>query len=112
MTLGGTSKPPPLFPPFHQQILLSPFQCPRLFREFTLLKWPFPPKSPTLGTLLALSPEEVVIKPAELDGEGEGSVLGAGGPVDVRVHFPRLGFVVRPTATRRGGRVRGGGAKL
>ncbi|QIW97296.1 hypothetical protein AMS68_002814 [Peltaster fructicola] len=40
--------------------------------------------NPTIGTLLAISPEEVVIKPRKL----------AGPPaVEVRVHFPRLGFV-------------------
>jgi len=43
--------------------------------------------SPTFGTLVDLSPEEVVIKPAEL----ETPAL-----IDVRVHFPRLGFVVQP----------------
>lgn len=43
--------------------------------------------SPTIGWLIDLSPEEVVIKPLELDT----SAL-----VDVRVHFPRLGFVVQP----------------
>lgn len=34
-----------------------------------------------------MSPEEVVIKPIELEKPAT---------VDVRVHFPRLGFVVRP----------------
>lgn len=42
--------------------------------------------SPTLGTLVAMSPEEVVIKPSKLDPPAT---------LEVRVHFPRLGFVVR-----------------
>ncbi|KAJ7499503.1 hypothetical protein FB451DRAFT_40340 [Mycena latifolia] len=42
---------------------------------------------PTLGTLLALTTQEVVIKPLEEENEL---------PIDVRVHFPRLGFVVKP----------------
>ena len=37
--------------------------------------------------LIDLSPEEVVIKPIEL----EPPAL-----IDVRVHFPRIGFVVQP----------------
>jgi len=44
--------------------------------------------SPTIGTLVALTPEEIVIKPQKLE--------DAATPIDVRVHFPRLGFVVRP----------------
>jgi hypothetical protein len=43
--------------------------------------------SPTIGWLVDLSPEEVVIKPVELEPRAV---------VDVRVHFPRLGFVVQP----------------
>lgn len=43
--------------------------------------------SPTFGTLVAMSPEEVVIKPQTLDPPAK---------LDVRIHFPRLGFVVRP----------------
>ena len=43
--------------------------------------------SPTLGTLVALSPEEVVIKPQILDPPAS---------IDVRIHFPRLAFVIRP----------------
>lgn len=43
--------------------------------------------SPTIGTLLAMSPEEVVIKPRTLDKPAN---------VDCRMHFPRIGFVVRP----------------
>lgn len=38
---------------------------------------------PTLGVLVALGVEEVVIRPIEK------------GEVDVRIHFPRLGFVVK-----------------
>lgn len=38
---------------------------------------------PTLGTLLKIGVEEVVIKPAEQS------------ELDVRIHFPRLGFVVK-----------------
>ncbi|KAK0260617.1 hypothetical protein LTR91_000589 [Friedmanniomyces endolithicus] len=41
---------------------------------------------PTIGTLVALSSEEVVIKPQALDKAAE---------IEVRVHFPRLGFVIR-----------------
>lgn len=44
--------------------------------------------SPTYGILLATSPEEVVIKPRQI---GDQPPL-----VDVRVHFPRMGFVIRP----------------
>ena len=43
--------------------------------------------SPTVGWLVDLSPEEVVIKPLE---------LATPALVDVRVHFPRLGFLVLP----------------
>ncbi|GAB1741570.1 hypothetical protein NU219Hw_g6796t1 [Hortaea werneckii] len=42
---------------------------------------------PTIGTLVIMSPEETVIKPQPLDKAAE---------VDVRIHFPRLGFTVRP----------------
>ena len=53
----------------------------------------------TLGRLVALSPEEVVITPTPtpsrevaVQGEGEGEPwVGR-----IRLHFPRLGFVVRP----------------
>lgn len=38
---------------------------------------------PTAGTLVALGVEEVVIRPV------------ARGDMDVRIHFPRLGFVVK-----------------
>ena len=44
--------------------------------------------SPTCGTLVAVTPEEVVLKPQELDGPNP--------LVDARIHFPRLGFVVKP----------------
>ena len=43
--------------------------------------------SPTLGTLIALTTEEIVIEPHK---------LGVKEPINVRIHFPRLGFVVRP----------------
>ncbi|OCL06800.1 hypothetical protein AOQ84DRAFT_342781 [Glonium stellatum] len=46
---------------------------------------------PTFGTLVALSPEEVVIQPRETQGDEK-----RGWRVNVRIHFPRLGFVVRP----------------
>ncbi|TID18907.1 hypothetical protein E6O75_ATG06028 [Venturia nashicola] len=49
--------------------------------------------NPTLGTLLAISPEEVIIEPQELDGSAP--------LVNARIHFPRLGFVVKPQATAR-----------
>lgn len=42
---------------------------------------------PTIGELLAASPEEFVIKPMALEKPAE---------LDVRVHFPRLAFVARP----------------
>jgi glutathione S-transferase len=43
---------------------------------------------PTIGTLVGLSPEETVIEPSKLDGEDAF--------VDVAVHFPRIGFVIKP----------------
>lgn len=45
--------------------------------------------SPTIGRLVALSTEEAVIKP-------EGSA-----PIEVNIHFPRLGFVIRPVDRSR-----------
>lgn len=42
---------------------------------------------PTIGTLVAMSPEEVVIKPRELERPAT---------VETRIHFPRIGFVIRP----------------
>lgn len=45
---------------------------------------------PTVGKLIALSPEEVVIEPRSLNGGSTRSTA-----VDMRIHFPRLGFVVR-----------------
>jgi len=45
---------------------------------------------PVQGTLLKLSAEEVVIQPAELEGGKKTLVKG------VRIHFPRVGFVIRP----------------
>ncbi|KIW40293.1 uncharacterized protein PV06_07504 [Exophiala oligosperma] len=50
-------------------------------------------ESPTVGTLAALTPEEIVIVPQRID---DGPRVG-----QVRIHFPRVGFVVRPV-----GRVR------
>lgn len=44
--------------------------------------------SPTRGELVALSPEEVVIKPVALEEPAKVK--------DVKIHFPRLGFVVLP----------------
>lgn len=49
---------------------------------------------PTIGKLIALSSEEVVIQPKKLVSAGERLI-------DARVHFPRLGFVVQPTRTSR-----------
>lgn len=43
--------------------------------------------SPTVGKILAWSPEEIVIKPETLDPPAK---------VDVRIHFPRLGFAAKP----------------
>ncbi|OQO06669.1 hypothetical protein B0A48_08456 [Cryoendolithus antarcticus] len=49
--------------------------------------------SPTIGKIVALSPEEVVITPVELkDGPPE---------VAVRIHFPRVGFTIRPYQANR-----------
>lgn len=45
-------------------------------------------RSPTFGTLLAMTPEEVVIKPDDIG--------GAPPPIRVNIHFPRPGFVVKP----------------
>ena len=45
--------------------------------------------SPTVGRLLAITPEEVVIEPKKIGGAG--SAVG-----EVRVHFPRVAFVIRP----------------
>jgi glutathione S-transferase len=42
---------------------------------------------PTVGTLVALSPEEIVIKPIPVQ-----EPLKA----EIKFHFPRLGFVIRP----------------
>jgi glutathione S-transferase len=46
--------------------------------------------SPTIGTLLAATPEEVVIRPRVVNEVG-GSTVG-----EVRIHFPRVKFVIRP----------------
>ena len=48
--------------------------------------------NPTLGTLIAISPEEVVIKPEKLEKEAA---------VPVFIHFPRLGFVVRSQRSQK-----------
>ncbi len=45
--------------------------------------------SPTVGTLLAMTPEEVVITPQKI--AGAGPHVG-----EVRVHFPRVAFVIKP----------------
>lgn len=50
--------------------------------------------SPTIGTLVALTAEELVISPQEIDGRAP--LVGS-----VRLHFPRIGFVVRPVAKSR-----------
>jgi len=47
---------------------------------------------PTIGTLVIMSPEEAVIKPQTLEKPAE---------VETRIHFPRLGFVVRPVDKAR-----------
>ncbi|KAF7189345.1 hypothetical protein HII31_09323 [Pseudocercospora fuligena] len=47
---------------------------------------------PTIGTLVASSPEEFVITPQRLEKDPE---------VDVRVHFPRLAFVARPAKSSK-----------
>jgi glutathione S-transferase len=44
--------------------------------------------NPTIGTLIGLSSEEIVIEPVKLDGKEA--------VVDVAVHFPRLGSIVKP----------------
>ncbi|KIW11711.1 hypothetical protein PV08_11013 [Exophiala spinifera] len=49
--------------------------------------------SPTAGMLVALTPEEIVIVPQRID---DGPRVG-----QVRVHFPRVGFVVRPVSRVR-----------
>ena len=49
---------------------------------------------PTVGRLVALSTEEVVVNPRSLP---EAQILA----VDIRLHFPRLGFVVRPTSNAK-----------
>ncbi|KEF56993.1 uncharacterized protein A1O9_07183 [Exophiala aquamarina CBS 119918] len=50
--------------------------------------------SPTVGTLVALTAEEVVILPQEIDGREP--LVGS-----VRIHFPRIGFVVRSVEKSR-----------
>lgn len=46
--------------------------------------------SPTIGRLVVITPEEVVITPQKTGG-GPGPSVG-----EVRIHFPRIGFAVRP----------------
>ncbi|KAI9714241.1 MAG: hypothetical protein M1828_001172 [Chrysothrix sp. TS-e1954] len=50
-------------------------------------------EDPTYGTMLSLSPEEVVILPKRLRDKKSRETDAT---VAVRVHFPRAGFVVRP----------------
>jgi len=49
--------------------------------------------SPTEGTLVAITSEEVIISPRRI---GNGPSVG-----EVRIHFPRIGFVVRPIGTAK-----------
>ncbi|KIX07760.1 uncharacterized protein Z518_02414 [Rhinocladiella mackenziei CBS 650.93] len=49
--------------------------------------------SPTVGTLVAVTPEEVVITPRD---NGQDTSLG-----ELRIHFPRIGFVARPIERAR-----------
>jgi len=48
---------------------------------------------PMIGILIGLSPEEIVIEPIQ--------VAGARTAIDVAVHFPRIGFVVKPVCKAR-----------
>lgn len=48
--------------------------------------------SPSIGTLVSLTPEEVTIKPQRLENPAK---------IDVNMHFPRLGFTVRPVNRSR-----------
>lgn len=48
--------------------------------------------NPTIGTLVAISPEEVVIRPEQLEKKAA---------VEVFIHFPRLGFVVRTQRSQK-----------
>lgn len=55
--------------------------------------------NPTIGKLVALSPEEVVIEPDEIDETGKGRKKAR---VDgMRLHFPRVGFVVKPAKSSK-----------
>ncbi|KAL2428759.1 hypothetical protein ABEF95_006700 [Exophiala dermatitidis] len=63
--------------------------------------------SPSIGTLLVITPEEVVIIPKEEE-KPQGFVSGSAGGACIgqfRVHFPRLGFVVRPVDGGHGARL-------
>ncbi|KAK5051592.1 hypothetical protein LTR84_003244 [Exophiala bonariae] len=50
--------------------------------------------SPTVGDLIAITAEEVVISPQDIGG----NVPSVG---EIRIHFPRLGFVTRPVTKSR-----------
>lgn len=55
--------------------------------------------NPTIGTLIASSPEEVVIEPdasEAVDKEGTSAAVQG-----IRLHFPRVGFVVSPVRTAK-----------
>lgn len=47
--------------------------------------------SPTIGKLLAITPEEIVLSPDGIGGQGP--AVG-----EVRVHFPKIGFAIRPVS--------------
>jgi hypothetical protein len=49
--------------------------------------------SPTVGELLLATPEEIIITPS-VGNQPKGIV-------DSRIHFPRLGFVVRPVSQQK-----------
>ncbi|KAK7550245.1 hypothetical protein IWX92DRAFT_375066 [Phyllosticta citricarpa] len=48
---------------------------------------------PTYGTLIDISAEQVVIQPGRVDGRPP--------DIQVRLHFPRVGFVIRPSNTSK-----------
>jgi glutathione S-transferase len=49
--------------------------------------------SPTIGELLGITPEEVVLKPLARNQPKSA--------IDARIHFPRLGFVIRPVSEQK-----------
>jgi hypothetical protein len=51
--------------------------------------------NPTIGELVTITPEEVVIKPVAVEA-GVDAAVG-----EVRLHFPRLGFVIKPASQSR-----------